>query len=159
MSSSSLPCYEAYVLASLTVSCATIAATFALIAFGMYSITLHKNPNRKFVSTTKYDIESASWVLVLSAIGALSSSSAVIYNYTNGSSFTAAEISCVTSMGTYGASFIAAFSAMCAAIFKIASFFFQMKNMKSITAPVATVTTPTTKTSHNAQLEEVVIHI
>lgn len=127
MSSGSVPCYEAYVLASLTVTCATVAALLALVAFGMYSITLHLNPTRKFVTTTKYDIESASWVLVLSAIGALSASSAVIYNYNCGSACTAAELSCVTSMGTYGASFVAAFSAMCAAVMKIVSISYQLK--------------------------------
>ncbi|AYV75290.1 MAG: hypothetical protein Terrestrivirus1_164 [Terrestrivirus sp.] len=126
--SSAVPCYEAYILASLTVSCATIAALFALISFGMYSLTLHFNPNRKFVTTTKYDIESASWVLVLSAIGALSASSAVIYNFNCGVKCTSAEISCVTSMGTFGASFVAAFSAMCAAILKLTSLYFQLKH-------------------------------
>lgn len=126
--SSSVPCYEAYVLASLTVTCATVAALFALISFGMYSITLHFDPNRKFVTTTKYDIESASWVLVLSAIGALSASSAVIYNFNCGAKCTSAEISCVSSMGTFGASFVAAFSAMCAAILKLVSLYFQLKH-------------------------------
>jgi hypothetical protein len=134
MSSIGAPCYGAYVLASMTVSCTTASALLAIIAVGIYSITLHRNPNRKFVTTTKYDIESASWVLVLSAIGALSACSAVIYNYHCGDSCTAADYSCNTSMGTYGASFIASLSALCAAIMKIASLYFQLdtKNAKAV---------------------------
>jgi hypothetical protein len=127
MSSTSIPCYNAYVLASLTIACATTTFFLALSAFGMYSYTLHRHPNKRFVSTTKYDVESASWVLVLTAIGALSSSAALVWNYRNGADMSAADISCVTSMGTFGATFVAAFSAMCAASLKIASFFFQIK--------------------------------
>lgn len=128
MSSSSIPCYEAYVLASLTVSCAAVAATVAAVVFAIYAFTLHKNPTKLFMSNTKYDIESASWVLVLSAIGALSASSALIYNYTYGNKMTSADISCITSMGSFGASFVAAFSAMCATFLKFASLRFQMNN-------------------------------
>jgi len=126
--SSSIPCYEAYVLASISVSFGTVSAILAFSAFIMYAYTLHRYPNAKFPNNTKYDIESASWVLVLTSIGGLATSTALILNYNCGASCSATTISCNTSIGTYAGTMIATFSAMCAAIMKNISVIYQIRN-------------------------------
>jgi len=120
MSSSSIPCYEAYVLSSTAVSFGTVSATLATIAFAIYFYRLHRNPNMK-VMQNKYDIESASWVMVLASIGALSVSTSVILNYQCGEHCPAATIQCNTQMGSAGAALIASIGSAGAAVMKLLS--------------------------------------
>lgn len=126
-SSAVVPCEGAAVLYGFAVSFAGVAVGLALTSFTMYAWTLHKNPGRHFVSTTKFDVDSSSWVLVLTAVGALFASAAALTNYQCGTQCAPAIVQCNTSVGTAGTAMIAALSAMCAAGLKIMSFFFQMK--------------------------------
>ena len=130
--SSQPPCELAYTLASATIGFATFASVLASISFGFYSYTLHKNPNKKFSNTTKFDVESSTWVLVLSAIGALAGASSVVANYQCGSNCPAATLACNTLAGQYGASMVAAMSAASAAGLKILSYFHQMYIAKTV---------------------------
>jgi hypothetical protein len=129
MSSSNVPCEMAYGLATATVTFTSIAVVLAVTSFSLYSWTLHKNPNQRFSNTTKYDVESSTWVLVLSAIGALCGGLSVISNHC-GPHCPATTLACNTLSGQYGASMIAAFSAVCAATLKICSYFHQMNLTK-----------------------------
>jgi energy-converting hydrogenase Eha subunit B len=111
------PCDGAYDLAVAAV--ASVLSFFTLHNVSFISIRIEK-----FSNTTKFGVESSTWVLVLSAIGALAGSS-VIGNFNCGPQCSAATLACNTLMGTYGAGLVAAFSAICAATLKIASFFHQ----------------------------------
>lgn len=130
MSSTNAPCELAYGLAGATVGFTSLAILLAITSFSLYSWRLHKNPDQKFSNTTKFDVESSTWVLVLSAVGALSGGLSVINNYHCGIHCPAITLACNTLSGQYGATMVAAFSAVCAASLKICSFFHQMSLFK-----------------------------
>jgi hypothetical protein len=125
------PCYTTFSLAGATIGFLSGAFILGIIKFSLFSYTLHKNPNKTFSSNTKYDIESSAWVIVLSALGAGATSLSVLINY-NCPNCTAAELTCVTQSGQYGATLVAAITAFCSAALGIASYFHQMYIAKSV---------------------------
>jgi len=128
-SSTSVPCFQAYVLAFLSVAFACVSFLIGLITFTFYTSFLHRNPNHKFVNTTKFDVESSSWVLVLSSAGAAAGALSVVVNYHCGATCPAETLSCNTLSGQYGAAFVASFSAATAAALKLASFIYQVRHI------------------------------
>jgi putative copper export protein len=120
MSSSSIPCYEAFVLSASAVSFGSLAAVLAMAAFGIYIYRVHRNPSIKSTQT-KYDIESAAWLMIITTIGALSVSTSLIMNYYCGEKCPSATLQCNTQMGSSGAALIASIGSVGAAIMKILS--------------------------------------
>ena len=118
--SSSIPCTEAINLSIASVSALSVATVLGIISFGYYSYILHKNPNIK-LSQTKYDVESASWVLILTTIGAMSTGVVTIMNGACGEKCPTQTLQCNSQMGTAGASLISALGIISAAILKIIS--------------------------------------
>jgi len=118
--SSSVPCIEAVNLSIASVSALSVATVLGIFSFGYYSYLIHKNPNIKILQT-KYDVESASWVLILSTIAAMASGGITILNGICGEKCPTATLQCNTQMGTAGASLISALGIISAAIMKIIS--------------------------------------
>jgi hypothetical protein len=118
--SSSIPCQTAYQLAIATLTVGSVAAVAAVTAFILYAVELHYRPNRRFVAS-KYDIESASWLMMLASIASLATCSPVIANYLCGSTCPSTTINCNTQTGQYAATL----SGLGAACMKIASFYHQ----------------------------------
>lgn len=125
-------CEGVYVLASLTVAFSSVASVLAITCFTIYARILARNPTKVFENTTKYDIESSSWVLVLSAIGALASASSVIVNYQCGPNCPVQTLACNTQMGQYGATLVASLAATSAAIMKLASLWYQLHRVQGL---------------------------
>lgn len=120
-------CAPAYYIASVTVSFASTAAILAIVAFGTFAVKLHRDPGAKFIQN-KFDIESSSWLMILTSLSALVTSAAGIANY-NCLGCTAAEYTCISNMGTYTTGLVSAVSATGAAAFKIASLVYQQRHL------------------------------
>lgn len=125
MSSASQPCYLTFTLASSAIAFASIGALIGLATYAFYTYVLHQDHNRQFRTNTKFDISSASWVLIFTSAGVVSNSASILANYLC-SNCTAAQLTCNTSAGSSGAAMISALSVALAAALKMCSLVYQM---------------------------------
>ncbi len=118
---SSIPCYPANVMAIATTVTSIGAVVLAFSAFFLFVCSLHKDPTKRFIVSTPYDIEGTSWILAFTAIGGIVLSSGVILNYHCGENCPSVTLACTTLTTQYGAYFVSALTSFFAAGFKIAS--------------------------------------
>lgn len=123
--SSSVPCENAYNISIAAVSVSSLAALLGIISFFYYSSYLHKNPNVRMIQT-KYDIESASWLLILSIIAGMSTAIVTIMNYRCGEKCPTATLQCNTQLGTASIALVSAVSLASAGFLKLISLHYQM---------------------------------
>ena len=115
-------------IAALVITCT--AGTAAIAAFVRYVVLLRKNPGYRFLQTNA-DIESSSWLLILTAIVAIAGASALIANFRCGPECPSATLTCNTNCGTMGAAVVTAVSVLSAALFKHAALHQQAGMAKS----------------------------
>jgi len=119
-SSSNLVCAEAYYIYTVSAPTTAIAILLGIVAFSMYAIRLHRNPTARIIQN-KYDIESASWVLILVNLAALTSGGAAIVNYHCGEKCPTATLQCNTQIATATSALISAIGAVSAGVMKFLS--------------------------------------
>ncbi len=124
---STYPCEIAYNISSTTVAIFSVAAVTGIISFIIYFIQLHKNPNYKPVET-KYDIESASWVLILSIISGMVSSIITIINHECGPTCPSSTLQCNNQIGISIIALVSSISIMSAGIMKLLSLYTQINH-------------------------------
>ncbi len=125
--SSSVPCESAYDLSVSSLFFQSVAATLGIVSFVYYVIKVHRNPNMRFVQT-KYDLESASAVLILSIIAGMSSSVVTVMNGNCGDKCPTETLTCNSQMGSSASTLVSAMGISITAIMKIFSLYYQVEH-------------------------------
>lgn len=127
MSSSSLPCYEAFTISSANVGILSLAGLLAITVFITYAKKMHKTPNSRMMQN-KFDVDSASWVAVLAILNLGCTQLVNIVNYHCGTECPSVTLTCNSQIGTAVGIFFSAISVTSAAILKLLSYNYRLKH-------------------------------
>lgn len=121
----SFPCIEAYRLAASAIGFGSLAFILGIISLGLHIYKFQDHQNKEIIRRTKFDIESSSWIFILSGLASVAASISVIANYNCGPDCPLETLTCNEQMGKYGTAMIASISAASASGLRIWSIWYQ----------------------------------